>query len=228
MTRPYVICHMVTSIDGKVTGDFLYSSACEEATELYYKINRGYRADAFGCGRITMEGSFTGGFYPELSKYEPCTDTGDYIAPRRRDFFAVAFDRLGRLGWRGPEIVDDDPGYGEAHIIEVLTNKADKRYLTYLRGMGISYILVPESEYIVKALEKLGTLFGIRTLLLEGGSVINGAFIRSGAVDEISTVVSPIVGDRDGLPLFDGATVTSYTLSTVEKVGGCVWIKYKK
>ena len=25
MTRPYVICHMVMSIDGKVTGDFLYS-----------------------------------------------------------------------------------------------------------------------------------------------------------------------------------------------------------
>ena len=87
---------------------------------------------------------------------------------------------------------------------------------------------MPESEYIVKALERLGALFGIRTLLLEGGSVINGAFIRCGAVDEISTVVSPIVGDKDGLSLFDGATVTPYTLSSAERVGGCVWIKYKK
>ena len=42
MNRPYVICHMVTSIDGKVTGDFLYRPECEKATDIYYEINRNY------------------------------------------------------------------------------------------------------------------------------------------------------------------------------------------
>ena len=47
MTRPYIICHMVMSIDGKVTGDFLSRSEGEKATEIYYEINRNYKADGF-------------------------------------------------------------------------------------------------------------------------------------------------------------------------------------
>ena len=35
MNRPYIICHMVTALDGKVTGKFLYEPQCEKATDLY-------------------------------------------------------------------------------------------------------------------------------------------------------------------------------------------------
>lgn len=84
MNRPYIICHMLTSIDGKVTGDFLFTPECAEATDIYYRINRERKADGFICGRITMEGSFTGGFYPDLSRYESvrCDDgiKTDHIA----------------------------------------------------------------------------------------------------------------------------------------------------
>ena len=31
MYRPYIVCHMVTSIDGKVTGEFLNRPECEAA-----------------------------------------------------------------------------------------------------------------------------------------------------------------------------------------------------
>ena len=71
MYRPYIVCHMVTSIDGKVTGDFLSRPECESATEIYYEMNREYKAQGSGgfiCGRVTMEGSFTGGWYPDLSE----------------------------------------------------------------------------------------------------------------------------------------------------------------
>ena len=44
---------------------------CGEASELYYQINRDYQADAYACGRVTMEGSFTGGGYPGLREFEP-------------------------------------------------------------------------------------------------------------------------------------------------------------
>lgn len=30
MKRPYIICYMVTSIDDKVTGKFLYETECDE------------------------------------------------------------------------------------------------------------------------------------------------------------------------------------------------------
>ena len=62
---------MTTSIDGKVTGDFLFHPECTEATELYYEINRELKCDGYICGRVTMEGSFTGGYYPNLSEYAP-------------------------------------------------------------------------------------------------------------------------------------------------------------
>ena len=52
MVRPYIICHMVTSIDGKVTGDFLFRPECAGATETYYRLNRELRANGFICGRI--------------------------------------------------------------------------------------------------------------------------------------------------------------------------------
>lgn len=54
--RPYIICHMAISIDGKVTGDFLSTKECADACEEYYRINREYQADAFACGSVTMEG----------------------------------------------------------------------------------------------------------------------------------------------------------------------------
>ena len=40
MERPYIICHMVTSLDGKVTGDFLFAPECAAANEGYYQLNR--------------------------------------------------------------------------------------------------------------------------------------------------------------------------------------------
>ncbi len=34
MNRPYIICHMMTSIDGKVTGDFLFRDECSAKSEI--------------------------------------------------------------------------------------------------------------------------------------------------------------------------------------------------
>ena len=52
VNRPHIVCHMVMSIDGKVTGDFLYRPECEKATDIYYEINRNYKAEGFICGRL--------------------------------------------------------------------------------------------------------------------------------------------------------------------------------
>ena len=68
--RPFVVCHMGMSLDGRVTGNFLRLPQCEAATRAYYRINREYGADAFACGRVTMEESFTLGFRPDLSRFD--------------------------------------------------------------------------------------------------------------------------------------------------------------
>ena len=230
MNRPYVICHMTISLDGKVTGEHLVRSNHSPASEIYYEINRNYKADAYACGRVTMEGSFTGGWYPDLSEFEPAYSPMDYLVDDVIGFYAVAFDPHGRLGWKANRIidVDEDPGYDKAQIIEVLTHDIDLRYLTYLQSMGIPYIFAGDTEIdMEEALFKLRSYFGIKTLLLEGGSILNGAFQRAGVIDELSLVVDPVIGG-EGKPLCMDSKVEEYRLVDLKNHDGILWLNYKK
>ena len=234
MDRPYVICHMTTSIDGKVTGEHLARPGHERVSELYYQINRDLQADAYACGRVTMEGSFTSGWYPDLAKYPPVQNefsAMDHLVDELTGFYAVAFDPHGRLGWKSDRIidVDKDPGYDNAQIIEVLTHDVDPRYLTYLQATGIPYLFAGDAEIdIAEALHKLKSYFGIEKLLLEGGSILDGAFQRAGVVDELSLVVDPVVGGAEGKPLFMDSVLEEYRLVEVQNHDGILWLNYKK
>ncbi len=226
--RPAVICHMVTSIDGKVTGNFLYSQKGTEVSESYYEINRRLKGDAFACGRITMESSFTNGFRPDLSAFENAdVPNGDYIV-MKHNYYAVSFDTCGKVGWTDSKIHDADPGYDDCHIIEVLTEKAPREMLAYYRSIGVSYIFAGTDCIDVKlALNKLYSIFGIKKLLLEGGSIINGAFQREGLVDELSLVVAPIIADSNDKPLFMESVASEFSLKSIEAMAdGSVWLRY--
>lgn len=226
---------MVTSIDGKVTGDFLFKPECKKATEIYYELNRNTESNGFICGRVTMEGSFTGGWYPDLSEYEPVRHDldmkMDFMLDDMTGFYAVAFDPKGRLGWKSNRIIDPDgdPGYDGAQIIEVLTEQVDERYLGYLEKMEIPYIFAGENEIDVDfALFKLRNIVGCETLLLEGGSIINGSFQRAGAIDELSLVAAPIVAGNDSKPLFTDSVVSDFELVNAETKDGVLIVNYKK
>lgn len=234
MERPYIICHMTTSIDGKVTGDFLSAPECGDAIAAYYQIHRAYKADGFACGRVTMEGSFTQGWYPDLSAFAPAPGWRwkmDYIPENLGSFYAVAFDPHGRLGWRSDRIQDPDgdPGYDKAQIVEVLTHDIDPRYTGFLEKKNISYIFAGETEIDMDlALMKLRRFFGIQMLLLEGGSILNGAFQRAGVIDELSLVVAPVVGQEGDKPLMMASSLEAYRLADVKQDGGALWLNYKK
>ncbi|MBE6949218.1 MAG: pyrimidine reductase [Ruminococcaceae bacterium] len=231
MNRPYIICHMVTSIDGKVTGDFLFQRESEAGTEDYYKINRDFKADGFACGRVTMEGSFTGGWQPDLTPFADAKiKRSDRISDKEAKFFAVSFDRHGRLGWKTPRIIDEDPGYGNAHIIQVMCEDAGDDYLAYLQSIGVSYIFAGKEELdLPLALKKLKELFGIEKLLLEGGSKINGAFHKEKLIDELSLVMIPLTASKESKPLFYDGGLDIYKLMDVQKLpSGAVWLRYLK
>ncbi|MBQ2264104.1 MAG: dihydrofolate reductase family protein [Oscillospiraceae bacterium] len=213
MNRPYIICHMLTSLDGKVTGDFLYTPTGLAASETYYEVNRLLRGDAFACGRVTMESSFTGGFRPDLTPFADAqVPSGDYIA-RQHSYYAVSFDRHGNVGWTDAFIHDEDEGYDNCHIIEVLCEDTPKPYLAYLRSIGVSYLFAGASEMdLPLALSKLHDCFGIRKMLLEGGSIINGAFQRENLIDELSLVIAPMTANAEDKPLFWESTMQEFRL----------------
>ena len=234
MDRPYIICHMVQSLDGKVTGDFLYDPACEPATEVYYELNRTLPAQGFACGRVTMEGSFTQGWFPDLTQFAGAeVPAGDFVADPKAKRFAVSFDRRGRLGWKESCIVDEDPGYGGAHIIQVMCEGIDPAYLACLRKTGVSYILAGQEDLdLPLALKKLKDLFGIETLLLEGGSILNGAFHWAGLIDELSLVVTPQGAEEEDYPLFYGMNkddMDDYAMVEIKDQGkNVIWQRYKR
>lgn len=233
MTRPYIICHMTVSLDGKVTGEHLSRAGHSPASEIYYEYNRNLGADGFACGRVTMEGSFTGGWYPDLSQYTPGRGWRwkmDHIPDTLHGFYAVAFDPHGRLGWKSNRITDPDgdPGYDNAQIIEVLTEQVDPRYTGYLEEMGIAYIVAGAYQIdMALALMKLRRFFGIQKLLLEGGSILNGAFQKAGVIDELSLVVDPVIGG-EGKPLCMDSTLEEYELADLKNHNGILWMNYRR
>lgn len=81
--------------------------------------------------------------------------------------------------------------------MEVLSEDVEDAYLAYLRNIGVPYGFAGEKEIDVKlALYKLwhnciGTKF-----LLEGGSILNGAFVKIDVIDELSLVQAPMLGEK--------------------------------
>ncbi len=229
--RPFVICHMTMSLDGKVTGDFLRLPRCAAALEAYYRIHREYSASAFACGRVTMEESFTRGFRPDLSRFaESVVPPMDHVADENAAFFAVAFDRHGSLGWKGSHIEDEDPGYDKAHIVEVLCESTPQACLSYLHETGVSCVFAGKDDIdLPLALRKLREIFGIRRLLLEGGSLLDGSFLREDLIDELSLVVLPVTAGGEGRSLFDNGVMSAFRLEEVQTLDeGALWLRYRR
>ena len=231
--RPYIICHMLTSLDGKVTGKFLEDKKIEYLIEEYYRIHSELKGDAFACGKNTFLEGFIKDNQSDLSKFKDTkiNKNEDYIYEKISEckFFAVCFDRKGSLFWKKNNLDDDLPQYNGSHIIQVMTNKVSVEYLAFLRNLGISYIICGEDDIDLEVcLEKLRMKFGIKVLLLEGGSLINGSFMKAGVIDEISLVQCPITGEKDDKSLFNEGNIESYSLEELKPLRNGIYMVYKR
>ena len=231
--RPYIICHMLTSIDGKVTGKFLDDKKIEHLIDEYFKIHSEFNANGFACGKNTFLEGFVKDNKIDLTKFkdEKVNKNEDFVYEKISEckFFAVCFDRKGTLSWQSNTLKDDLPGYNNSHIIQVMTENVKDDYLAYLRSIGLSYIICGKDDIDMDVcLEKLRLKFGIKVLLLEGGSLINGSFMKAGVIDEISLVQAPISAEKDDKPLFYEGNIQNYSLETVKSLKNGVYMLYRK
>ena len=235
MNRPYIFCHMMTSLDGKIMGNYMDTPEGAAAGDVFYNISFGkdpyYKHQGWLSGRVTTDDNFT--FYrkPALDENAPAAPEGDFVA-KKTDMYYVSVDPSGKLGWDSSTLTYVDT---TAHIIEVLTGKASNAYKAFLRKLGISYIVAGEDSLDYElALDKLKELFGIETLMLGGGAALNWSFIQAGMCDEISVVIAAVADGssttqtlfmaREGL---SSTTPVGFTLQSAEvKDGGCVWLRY--
>ncbi|WP_224241096.1 RibD family protein [Hyalangium gracile] len=222
--RPYVICHMVPSIDGRIvpTRWKLPPGTLAE----YDQTAQTFDADAWMVGRISME-PYAGKTKVPARKVSTPIPRTDFIARRDAESYAIALDPSGKLTWRSSSI-------DEEHVITVLTEQVSDDYLAFLQSKGVSYLFGGKTDLNLKrVLAKLRKEFGIQKLLLEGGGKINGSFLAADLIDELSVLVAPIADGAIGTPsLFDAregkGPVRPLKLVSFEKrKGDLVWLRYK-
>ncbi len=211
MKRPYIICHMMTSIDGKIDGDFFDDEKFERLGDIYEEIKLKV-SDAWGNGSNTHKMYF-GNKEVDFSKYN--TENVKYedkVAVDKKNPYVVCFDRTGKVNWENNYL--EYPDNVKNKVVEVLTKSVRKEFIAYLDSLDISYIFAGEKEIDLNiAMEKLYELFNIKTFAITGGSIINGAFLNAGLIDEISLVIAPVVsGNINEKTIIDGDSDNDFKL----------------
>ena len=98
MKRPYVICHILSALDGKITGEFMGTQKARVAGEEYAQIREAFHAEAWLYGTVTTK-EFTQYRKPELDTVTKDVPDGDFIAERSADFYYISVDTEGEIGW---------------------------------------------------------------------------------------------------------------------------------
>lgn len=236
MNRPYIFCHMMTSLDGKIMGGYMDTPQGTAAGDVFYDIAFGkkpyYKHQGWLSGRVTTDDNFT--FYkaPALDENAPEVPAGDFIAQPDFGMYYVSIDPHGKLGWESATLHYVDT---TAHVVEVLTEQVSNAYKAFLRKLGISYIIAGKTELdYALALAKLKENFHIETLMLGGGGVLNWSFLQAGMCDEVSIVLAAAAdGSPDTPPLFRAQKGLSqnqpigFTLKEAKVMdGNSVWLRY--
>ena len=162
--KPYIICHMLSSVDGKIDGDALDAVTGEGE---YDATGAKLEGDAWICGRTTMQQHFAEDAPFVSASNTPAGPQPIFVA-RQADSYAICVDTLGKLRWSSGDLDGD-------HLVCVVSERVPADYLAMLREKGISYVVVGESSVdLAEAVNQLGEHFGIRTLLLQGGARLTG------------------------------------------------------
>jgi riboflavin biosynthesis pyrimidine reductase len=239
--KPYVICHMNASVDGRILSS-RWRPAENRMAGLFERLHEALGGGSWLIGRVTGSEYAKAASYPDrtgqtfprepwfaqrLAPSEPMA--GDAAASNIA--WGIALDAHGKIAW-GRSDIGGDP------IVAVLTERVSDAHLAGLRRDGVSYIFAGEQALdLGLALEILNRELGLERLLLEGGGGSNGAFLRAGLIDEISLAICPAIDGARGAPsIFDSgdqdagsaAPVRAMTLASSEVLeGGVVWLRYR-
>jgi riboflavin biosynthesis pyrimidine reductase len=184
---------MASTVDGRIISEH-WGSQLESYSALYEQCHNSYDSQAWMVGRVTMEKDFTEGRRPRPVKAGVPLERKPFIGDKDATSFAIAVDAKGKLGWDSNEIDGD-------HVIEILSEAVGDDYLQYLQDTGVSYIFAGHNDIDFNiALEQLHEVFGIKTLMLEGGGNINGSVLNAGLIDELSLLILPLADGIAGTP----------------------------
>ncbi|MEA2733708.1 MAG: 2,5-diamino-6-(ribosylamino)-4(3H)-pyrimidinone 5-phosphate reductase [Humisphaera sp.] len=227
--KPYVICHMCTTIDGKILGDrWGKIPGQKDGATLFETTAASFGIGAWLVGTTTMK-EFSGRNVklPRAAKKIP---RRDHIANEAAKSLAIGADAKGVLRFQENEVDGD-------HVVLLVTEQVNNDYLAHLQSAGVSYLFCGKRELdLPLALRKLASSFRLRKLMAQGGGKFNGAMLHAGLIDEISHVVVPIADGGVGISSFfdiptktppPKAAATLRLLSRKAMPGGATWTRYR-
>src|SRR5205814_8151255 len=171
--RPHVICHMCTTIDGRILGErWPRLPGGKDSSTLFESTADTFGIGAWLVGTTTMRES--AGRNVRLKKARRRTERTDHVADRRARRFAIGADAKGALRFQEPDVDGD-------HVVLLVSDRVGDDYLAHLQDAGVSYLFCGPRDVDVKvALDKIRRVLGIRRLMLEGGGTFNGAVRHAG------------------------------------------------
>jgi riboflavin biosynthesis pyrimidine reductase len=226
--KPYVICHMVASIDGRtLISRWRPTDATNRAQ--FAELHERLAVDAWLVGRATGAAYAKAGPYPALAS--ETYPRKPWFARRDAVAYGVVLDAQGKIAW-GRGDIGGDP------IVVVLSEQVSDSHLAGLRRDGVSYLFAGKDQLdLALALEALNRELGIKRLEVNGGGITNGSFLRAGLIDEISLAIYPGVDGAKGAPsVFDStddnpdapAPIAALALESSEVLpGGAIWLRYR-
>jgi len=231
MDRPRIICHILQSVDGNIDGDFFTLPELSPAYRAFSRIREEYACDAVISGATTAAEIYRGRFVDNLPTSSERWLRTDWKA-RQADRYAVVIDGTDSVRWESGNV---EYRGEKLHVIAVLQENASDAYISHLRKAGVSYIFAgKDSLDLPLAARKLKELFGIQSMLLSGGGVVDWSFLQAGLIDEISLVVPPVIDGGVRLPsAFDDSplavchTPVALHLTDVQRLeGDALWLRY--
>ena len=222
--RPYVICHMMASLDGRI--DCAMTEQIDD-TNHYYEALAKLECPSTLEGKTTLKMHYAqdGEFHPTKAH----EDAGKQLyKAEEANGYAIGVDTRGTLLW------DDNATelFGRP-LLMILSEQASQEYLDYLKQKHISYITCGRDGIdLMAALETLRSVFGVERLAVVGGGHINGSLLDQGLIDEVSMMYGYGIDGREGMAAaFDGRSQESkpirLTFKSVEEQDGIVWMRYQ-
>ena len=223
MNKPYIVCHMMTAVDGRI--DCAMTEQLPGVEE-YYATLDALDAPTRISGRVTaqLEMSLPGVFHSETAT--PLGQEGFFKAVDAAGY-EVVVDTHGTLLWN--DIADE-----ERPLLVLTSERVSHEYLAYLDARHISWIACgSEHVDLTRACAILADEFGVQRAAVVGGGHINAAFLAAGLLDEVSILMGAGIDGRGGMAaVFDGLPmdrpVTPLKLTGVTPYdSGAVWLRYE-
>ena len=229
---PQIICHVMGSVDGRLLTDRwtepFNGKSKGELMGVYAAIGRRLNTDAWMFGKNTL----TEGYFPKkfhTTVLTPSAKPAPFVARRSSDRLFVVADPDANILYESSKVRGDN-------IVTILPETAPEAYLKCLRDRNISYLFAgQDGKDLRTAMQTLAESFGVKSLSLQDGGIIDGAFLQAGLIDELSLVVYPgIDGSADSTSIFQylskgnpsqGQSLELLSAQTMDN--GIVWLRYK-